>query len=125
MFDRIKELMLMAGSEKSVQDFLDLYGDSDCHFIELYPVTNPNAIIAFRKEDSTIEIVNIAADPDYRRQGLGSLLVKQMIAAHSPMKIIAETDDDAVGFYRKFGFNTVPFHSKWGITRYKMDFVCT
>jgi ribosomal protein S18 acetylase RimI-like enzyme len=125
MVDRIKELMLMAGSEKSVLDFLNVYGDSDHHFIELFPATNPNAIIAFKKQNCIIEILNIAVDPDYRGRGFGSQLVKQVIAAHSPAKIIAETDDDAVDFYRKLGFNTIPFHSKWGITRYKMLLIFT
>ena len=122
---RIKELLLLGSSASSVDEILEAYSRSDTYFIAVFPQTRPDAVIAYRKEAGTIEILDLAVDPDSRNQGLGSLLIERMIADHSPAKIIAETDDDAVDFYRKLGFNTIPFKSKWGITRYKMDLECT
>jgi ribosomal protein S18 acetylase RimI-like enzyme len=125
METRIKELLLMGSSASSVDELLEAYSKSDTHFIEVFPEKQPNAVIAYRKEAGIIEILDLAVDPDYRSQGLGSFLIGRMIADHSPAKVTAETDDDAVDFYRKLGFNVVPFQSKWGITRYKMDLECT
>ena len=81
----------------------------------------PVGILILREEgESTYEILDFAVLPFRRREGLG----RQMLNAcrrQLPMRmILAETDDDAVGFYRKYGFSIQElgdvYHS--GITRY-------
>jgi len=124
MDDRIRELMLLGSSTAGVNRFLDAYEASETHFISVLPEEQPNAVIAYTWDDQVVEILDIAVDPDQRRQGLGSLLIERTIARHRPAKVIAETDDDAVGFYRKLGFDCAPFESKWGNTRYKMCHDC-
>jgi ribosomal protein S18 acetylase RimI-like enzyme len=125
MKDRVHELLLMGSSPASVDRILKAIETTDSHFLSVFPKHEPNAVIAYREDNAVIEILDIAVDPAFRRQGLGSLLINEMIARHSPERVIAETDDDAVDFYRKLGFHIAPFQSKWGITRYSMDLLCS
>ena len=50
------------------------------------------------------EIMGIATDPAHRHQGVASRLVTFAVDTLKCKIIKAETDDDAVGFYRRYGF---------------------
>lgn len=54
--------------------------------------------------DDKAEIIGIAAEASMRRSGIGSFMIRWLAEAYSVDEIYAETDDDAVGFYRKNGF---------------------
>jgi ribosomal protein S18 acetylase RimI-like enzyme len=49
-------------------------------------------------------IWNIAVRPSARRQGLGRQIVRWLIDVAGLTRLTAETDRDAVGFYRQLGF---------------------
>lgn len=124
MSDRIRELMLLGSSEASVSNFLAQYEHDTAYCINVFPDNDPVAVIAYRLIDDCAEILDIAVESEHRGKGIGSRLIEQVVKTHSPRKILAETDDDAVGFYRKLGFVTTPFKSKWGTTRYSMELDC-
>lgn len=68
------------------------------------------------------EIVAIAVAPSAMGKGVGSLLVSKSMELLSPSKMTAETDNDAIGFYRKYGFEVKSLGEKYvGIER----FLCT
>ena len=50
------------------------------------------------------EILGIAVRKDLRGKGIGKEMVCQVMEAEHLKKITAQTDDDAIGFYRKSGF---------------------
>ena len=52
------------------------------------------------------EILRIAVRKDLRGKGIGKEMVCQVMEAEHLKKITAQTDDDAIGFYRKSGFET-------------------
>ena len=62
-----------------------------------------------------VEIHLISVIKDKQKQGIGSA----MVAALQTMYILplhAETVDEAVGFYRKLGFDVTSFpHHEWGV----------
>ena len=60
MEEWIKELMLMGSSAVSVERFLDPYETSDAHYIAAFPEYDPNVVIAYRKEEEIIEILDAA-----------------------------------------------------------------
>jgi len=65
------------------------------------------------------EIVSIAADTDHRNQGVASKLISFAANILQCSVIKAETDDDAVDFYRKYGFFIESLGEKYpGIVRY-------
>ena len=96
--------------------------------------TNPNAhIFACRKGGNfvgiaVVEVVgtratvlDIAVDENNRNKGVGSALLSFFIENFAIDKMIAETDDDAVGFYQKFGFSIAETKTVYDTKRY----VCT
>lgn len=50
------------------------------------------------------EIVGIAVSESCRGCGIGQYLVRRVMQAEHVRRISAQTDDDAIGFYRKCGF---------------------
>ena len=84
-------------------------------------------IIVLDIEDrEKIEILDIAVTVNCQKVGIGSSLINYCIETFHPKEIIAETDDDAIGFYRRFGFEIVSLGDKYGaeIMRYQCTYEC-
>ena len=65
-------------------------------------------------------IAHLAVHPDTRRQGIGRRLIDNAVAALGLKDIEAETDQDAVGFYRACGFETREIESQYpGVQRFR------
>ena len=62
-------------------------------------------IVVFEKTDKTATILDIAVKEEYRRQGIGAKLIDFIFDKFHIDTVRAETDDDAVGFYKKYGFS--------------------
>ena len=106
-----------------------LYNRADKYLI------NPNAAVYAMKDNdvykgiiimdvsniSAVEILEIVVATNFQESGIGSSLINHCISIFHPVVIIAETDDDAVGFYKKFGFDILTLGDKYGagIMRYK------
>lgn len=71
-------------------------------------------VIALRQAGDRGEIVGIAVEEALRGQGLGSRLVRGAIQALRLKKAAAETDQEAVDFYRKCGFSAKAFTRSYG-----------
>lgn len=82
-------------------------------------------IVVFFAEQHKIEIVGIAVDLSARGKGIGSYMINQVIKDYGLRSVYAETDDDAVGFYRKDGFSITEFPKTYGdetVIRHKCEF---
>ncbi|NWL86490.1 N-acetyltransferase [Paenibacillus sp. 79R4] len=70
--------------------------------------------------EEVVELKHIAINPQYRRHGLGTKLIYEYRQSYHPVKIIAETDRDAVGFYSKVGFEIHSLGEKYpGVERFQ------
>ena len=77
-------------------------------------------IVSEERDDATIEITSIATTGSSERQGVGRALVSDLLSRHRGMSVVAETDDDAVGFYRALGFAVTSLGEKYpGVRRYR------
>ena len=75
-------------------------------------------------EQQKIEIIGIAVDLSARGKGVGSYIINQVINNYGLLSVYAETDNDAVEFYRNNGFNIVEFSETYGnetVIRYKCE----
>ena len=61
-----------------------------------------------RRDDTRLEITHLAVQEDLRRQGVARALVAAISRHDAGFDLVAETDEDAVGFYRAIGFSTEP-----------------
>ena len=80
-------------------------------------------VVSF-KEQKNIEIIGIAVDVSARGKGIGSYMINQVINNYGLLSVYAETDNDAVGFYRKNGFNIMEFSETYDgatVVRYKCE----
>jgi len=75
-------------------------------------------------EPRKIEIIGIAVDMSARNLGVGSFMINKLVDNYDLLVISAETDDDAVNFYRKNGFSITEFSKTYGentVTRYRCE----
>ncbi|WP_244946842.1 GNAT family N-acetyltransferase [Planococcus soli] len=65
------------------------------------------------------EIRHIAVSPKFRGKRIGSDMINFVRESHSFMELSAETDKDAVGFYRNYGFAITRLGEKYvGVERF-------
>jgi ribosomal protein S18 acetylase RimI-like enzyme len=80
----------------------------------------PVGVIGVRAERDELVIAHIGVAPARRRRGLGSYMVRQVATRLRPAAISAETDAEAVGFYRAYGFEIQTLGERYpGVIRYR------
>ncbi|MCP4180518.1 MAG: GNAT family N-acetyltransferase [bacterium] len=73
-------------------------------------------------DNKTVEITGIGISKNTKKKGYGKLLLKKIEEILPPAKIIVETDNNAVGFYKNCEYkiyNTKVLDN--GITRYQLE----
>ncbi|MEC0230687.1 GNAT family N-acetyltransferase [Paenibacillus alba] len=80
-------------------------------------------IIGFRiNDDQEMTITHLAVEPESRGVGFGRGIILEIIEDMHPLRIVAETDEEAVQFYRNIGFVIRSLGEKYpGVER----FMCT
>ncbi len=64
------------------------------------------------------EIKHIAVDSQHRKKGIGSAMIRYIWNNFPFTIIVAETDNDAVQFYKNYGFNITSLGEKYpGVER--------
>ena len=80
----------------------------------------PTSVAAYVSRSDGVVLEYIAVAPELRGDGIGRALVDALAGGAEP--VVAETDDDAVGFYRALDFDIGPAPSdpRWpGRRRYR------
>ncbi|UJF31302.1 GNAT family N-acetyltransferase [Paenibacillus hexagrammi] len=99
--DRIDEVV----QEYQTDSGLSLYG----YVSEDYLV----GLIGFRMDEQrTLTITHIAVKPDSRGAGFGRGIILETIELLKPSLLLAETDEEAVDFYRSIGFVIISLGEK-------------
>ncbi len=75
-------------------------------------------IVVFEIADNTATILDIAVKSEHQGQGIGSKLIDFIFNEFSVENITAETDDDAIDFYKKYGFIIANTIIKFDTKRY-------
>ena len=75
-------------------------------------------IVVFEIQNYSAIILDIAVKPEQQGQGIGSKLIDFIFNIFNVNSIIAETDDDAIGFYKKYGFIVADTKVQFDTKRY-------
>ena len=75
-------------------------------------------IVIFKTINNSATILDIAVKPEHRGQGIGSKLIDFIFNHFNAQNITAETDDDAIGFYKKYGFIVADTKVEFDTKRY-------
>jgi ribosomal protein S18 acetylase RimI-like enzyme len=80
-------------------------------------------VIALRRlPEARYEILGIAVDPSRRGEGIGREMLEEAIRLLGCGALLAETDDDAVDFYKSCGFVVSSLGMKYpGVERYRCE----
>lgn len=111
--------------EKFCDKALEFLSDKSVH---IFGYTENNCILGICvvkcKEEGTAEVKGIAVDLLSRNQGIGQKLIQHIYKKLQIKCLTAETDDDAVAFYRKCGFDIVKTTRNYEEINYTR-YVCT
>ncbi len=77
-------------------------------------------IVIFKIANNSATILDIAVKPEYQGQGIGSKLIDFIFNSFNVNNITAETDNDAIGFYKKYGFTVADTKVKFDVKRYSI-----
>ena len=75
-------------------------------------------IVIFKIANNSSTILDIAVKPEYQGQGIGSKLIDFIFNSFNTQNITAETDNDAIGFYKKYGFIVADTKVEFDTKRY-------
>jgi len=118
----VRELLSFATSEKNVEKEYDLYMQSPVR--ELYGFDLKSEVagcigIEFLSQKHC-EIKHIAVSPNNRGKGIGSKMISFILEKYSLSIMFAETDKDAVNFYKNYGFKITSLGEKYpGVERFR------
>ncbi|WP_141433913.1 GNAT family N-acetyltransferase [Bacillus sp. 03113] len=72
---------------------------------------------------NSFKIKHIAVSPLHRGKGIGSKMIKFICNKYSMNIITAETDNDSVDFYRKYGFKIISLGERYpGVERFLCEY---
>lgn len=124
-YEIYKHCMFMPTKEKFSKK-IDIFLDDNS--VKVFACFNQGkmegVIVVSFGEQHNVEIIGIAVDMSARGKGNGSYMINQVVNDYSLLYVYAETDNDAVGFYRKNGFCITEFSEIYDnktVIRYKCE----
>ena len=75
-------------------------------------------IVVFNVAKSSATILDIAVKTEHQGRGIGSKLIDFIFNSFNVDNVTAETDDDAIGFYKKYGFTVADTKVEFDTKRY-------
>ncbi|UXV32782.1 GNAT family N-acetyltransferase [Mammaliicoccus sciuri] len=116
----IRDLFQNILNIESIKDVEEYYSITEN---ELYSVSNNERIVGLVGLISTeqeVVIKHIAIQSHIQNKGLGTEIINKIHQLFPKQKLVAKTDNDAVGFYTKLGFKIISLGEKYpGVIRYK------
>ena len=80
-------------------------------------------MIIFRLCDRSATILDIAVYENARSRGIGTFLIDGLLRESNASQVLAETDDDAIGFYQKYGFKVADTKTIHDCKRYLCRYI--
>ncbi|GMK37172.1 hypothetical protein PCCS19_02250 [Paenibacillus sp. CCS19] len=112
---------MMAGSDKIEQELLK-YSEEDSRILFGRLINNElvGLVGIIQISAAEVELKHIAVKSEFKNQGIGRKMILEYLQNSRTVKMIAETDKDAVNFYRKIGFEITSLGEKYpGVERFK------
>ena len=75
-------------------------------------------IVVFKISNNSATILDIVVKSEYRGQGIGSKLIDFIFNSFNVDNVTAETDGDAIEFYKKYGFTVADTKVEFDTKRY-------
>ncbi|UGT62709.1 GNAT family N-acetyltransferase [Nocardia asteroides] len=118
---RIRALIALAtgGAEARLERALVPYRCGTAELVVTRAHGLPAALAGYRIHPGHLELLHVATAPEHRHRGLAAALLDGLRRRFPELPIRAETDADAVGFYRRLGFTVTLLGEKYpGVERF-------
>lgn len=80
-------------------------------------------LIGYQMQENSLVIKHLAIVPEEQGHGYGRGIILEILHLKSPQTIVAETDEDAINFYRSIGFTIESLGEKYpGVERFKCTY---
>ena len=111
---------LFQPTEEKITARADQYAaDEACRIFFALIKDVPIGLCILKEAESGGEILILSVSPPFRRQCIGRAMMHFLRVCFPDSPLIAETDDDAVDFYRRCGFDVLSLGETYpGVTRY-------
>ena len=90
------------GYKAQMEDYL---ADSSVKVFVCANRSGKTGMIVLRSSEAAAEIIGIAVAEKARRKGFGKQLIRRVMESENLETVKAQTDEEAIGFYRKCGFS--------------------
>ena len=108
-FEIYSQCMYQADIEAYKQEIAELSARESVHIWAAIQNNQPTGIIILEQAANSAEIIGIAVKKEFQRCGTGKFMVYSAIQILKLQQLTAETDSDAVDFYRESGFAVKEF----------------
>ena len=116
------DCMYLPTPEKLNQRAAEYMGSDETHLFGAYDGGKIAGVIAVEaRQGEAAEIKGIAVDSNFRKRGIGGALIRHVCETLRIAELVAETDEDAVGFYERCGFVSERFLKRAGDGEYIRD----
>ena len=108
LYEIYRHCMYMPTKEKFIKQYKSWCANKNIKiYMAVYQGKLVGVIVILLEENRSAEIIGISVAEDFRNRGVGSYMIKKIREKHSIERMYAETDNDAVGFYRRTDFEVV------------------
>ena len=122
----VVELLALAvgDGDERLRQAIELYrgGEPTVGLLIAIAEQRPVAVLGFALTDAKAVVLHLATTPPARRTGVGTSLLNSLLGRVSTgSSVVAETDAEAVGFYRSNGFRVTTLGEKYpGVERFRV-----
>ncbi|OPG15357.1 GNAT family N-acetyltransferase [Ferroacidibacillus organovorans] len=109
--------------KNSIEFFNEKYSSSNTALYLFQDNDEAIGVIGIKRtKQATAEILHIAVEGTRRNRGIGRQMIEELLKTEDISELCAETDKDAVDFYRRCGFTVRSLGEKYPGTE---RFLCT
>lgn len=113
------ELAIGPGRHDRLLTEVDYYLTGPANVIGAYDSDVLVGVLGFLVGKDQIALRHIATQPSSRRRHIGKSMIEWLAIRHPDRSIVAETDADSVGFYRRLNFSVTSLGEKYpGVERF-------
>ena len=121
IYEILKDVTYKATEEK-VKNIVKEYKENKDKILFGYFV-NENLIgiigVEENNKNNVIEILHFGINEKYRNKNYGTKLMDYIRNKYPEKILYLTTDDDAIGFYKKYGYKTTEYYKEYNGERYK------
>lgn len=108
------DLAIGFATDEKIKAVVDSYRQNNYCLFGFRSGGQISGLLGIEFQEDRVVIKHIAVLESHMNMGIGCSMIQGLRSSYSTAALQAETDDDAVGFYRRCGFKCEEIHGKYG-----------